>query len=185
MGWWVRCVCGAEKIIRASLLSNSRSDGVSRGCVKCANKTHGMGNTREYHIWNAMLRRCTNKRQIGYENYGGRGITVCPEWDPTQGGGFENFLRDVGPRPSPAHSIDRIDVNGHYEPSNVQWALRGHQHRNKRSNFYIDIHAARALLSAIQQTPTHRLVFTDAVHVLRDATQLGRVKNEPFHCAIS
>jgi len=144
-----------------------------------------MGNTREYFIWKAMLQRCVKNNHISYRNYGGRGITVCPQWDPDQGGSFENFFRDMGPRPSPEHSLDRIDVNGQYEPSNVQWALRGSQHRNKRSNFYIDIHAARALITAIQQTNAHRLVIKDAVKVLRDATQLGRVKNEPFHCAIS
>jgi hypothetical protein len=131
-----------------------------------------------------MLKRCLRKEDINYQNYGGRGITVCPQWDPSRGGTIENFVRDIGPRPSPAHSLDRIDVNGQYEPSNVQWALRGHQARNKRSNFYIDIHAARALICTIQQASTHRLVIADAIKLLRDTTEMGCVKTEPSQRAI-
>jgi hypothetical protein len=136
-----------------------------------------MGNTREYFIWKAMLQRCLKKNHISYLNYGGRGIAVCSQWDRDQGGSFENFFRDVGPRPSPEHTLDRIDVNGQYEPGNVQWVLRSNQARNKRSNFYIDIHATQALIRAIQETNGHRLVIADAVKVLRDATQGGKRQN--------
>jgi hypothetical protein len=144
-----------------------------------------MGHTREYFIWKAMLQRCLKKNHASYQNYGGRGITVCPQWDPDQGGSVENFVRDVGPRPSPKHTLDRIDVNGQYERNNVRWALRESQARNKRSNFYIDIHAARALISAIQQTSTRRLIITDVIKVLRDATRSGPVKTEPCLARIS
>jgi hypothetical protein len=116
-----------------------------------------------------MRRRCFDKRDSQFQNYGGRGITICRQWDPAHGGSLENFLRDVGLRPSPQHSLDRIDVNGHYEPGNVQWALLGVQARNTRRNVYIDVAAARALLAAVENTAEQRLVVYDAIRVLRRA----------------
>lgn len=74
-----------------------------------------------------MRQRCLNPKAIGYKRYGGRGITVCDQWRDS----FEAFLADVGPRPSAAHSIDRIDNDGNYEPGNVRWATTAQQHANK------------------------------------------------------
>lgn len=76
-----------------------------------------------------MKRRCDNPKNISYANYGGRGITVCPEWRDN----FEAFLRDMGPRPA-GHSLDRIDNDKPYEPGNVRWATRGTQANNTRAN---------------------------------------------------
>jgi len=73
-----------------------------------------------------MKSRCNNPRHKHFQHYGGRGITVCPEWD-----GFEQFLADMGHRPSPKHSLDRIDNDGNYEPSNCRWALHQIQMSNK------------------------------------------------------
>lgn len=86
----------------------------------------------EYHIWNSMKQRCTNVRHAGYPEYGGRGIKLCDEWFD-----FEKFLRDMGKRPSKGHSLDRIDPNGNYEPSNVRWATGKVQARNKRNSIYL------------------------------------------------
>lgn len=82
----------------------------------------------ELGIWNAMLFRCYKPTAANYRDYGGRGIRVCMEWRHS----FAAFMRDLGPRPSPRHSLDRIDVDGHYEPGNVRWALPAVQAHNQR-----------------------------------------------------
>lgn len=83
----------------------------------------------EYRIWQAMRQRCNDPSHHNFRHYGGRGIAVCSRWDS-----FEAFLADMGPRPSPKHSIDRIDVRGAYEPSNCRWADAKTQARNKNNN---------------------------------------------------
>jgi hypothetical protein len=81
----------------------------------------------EYFIWKGMRSRCLNRRSRGYANYGGRGVGVCERWAV-----FENFLADMGPRPSSKHSLDRIDSNGNYEPGNCRWAALDVQQVNRR-----------------------------------------------------
>lgn len=93
---------------------------------------HTRGGRRSHHplykIWEAMIRRCENPRDISYDNYGGRGIRVCPRWRAS----FADFLADMGERPTPAHQIDRRKTNGDYEPENCHWATRLEQMRNTR-----------------------------------------------------
>lgn len=88
---------------------------------------HGCSKTKEYLVWSGMIARCTNPKGTGFARYGGRGIAVCSTWRNS----FSAFKRDVGPRPSPLHSIDRIDNDGNYEPGNVRWVTRAVQAANK------------------------------------------------------
>ncbi|SPA00497.1 conserved hypothetical protein [Cupriavidus taiwanensis] len=84
----------------------------------------------EYTAWVDMIQRCTNPKQESYADYGGRGITVCPEWRED----FGRFLADLGPRPSPKHSLERRDIHESYCPSNCRWATNIEQQNNKRTN---------------------------------------------------
>ncbi len=93
----------------------------------------------EYRAWRNMRQRCNNKNVPNYYRYGGRGITVCQQWDT-----FETFLEDMGLRPSAKHSIDRRDNNGNYEPSNCYWATREQQENNKESTILLT-HNGRTL----------------------------------------
>jgi len=90
-----------------------------------------------------MKSRCLNPHVPQYPNYGGRGVTVCDAWSDS----FETFLADMGRRPSPAHSLDRINVDGNYEPSNCRWATNLQQQRNHRKNRRITFRGETKCLS--------------------------------------
>lgn len=83
-----------------------------------------------YHVWQGMIRRCEGENATDYKNYGGRGITVCAEWRNS----YEQFMKDMGPRPTPKHTLERKDTNGNYEPGNCVWATMKEQQNNKRNN---------------------------------------------------
>ena len=122
--WTCRCSCGTEKSIAGYSLTRGRSS----SCRSCSHGTHRSTHTPEFSTWTGIKSRCLYPSAKGYSNYGGRGITICDEWKDS----FEKFREDMGPRPSPKHSIDRIDVNGNYTKENCRWVTRETQARNTR-----------------------------------------------------
>lgn len=92
----------------------------------------GLSNSPEYKVWISMNQRCHNSKTTGFENYGGRGIQVCEDWRGP--GGFVKFYQYIGARPTPKHTLERINNDGNYEPENVKWATRFEQMKNWRRN---------------------------------------------------
>lgn len=145
--WECRCDCGNEGVINGTALRHGGSK--SCGCLKIevaiARLTkHGMKGTPEYRCWKGITERCLNQNKKTFANYGGRGIKMCERWRHS----FENFFADMGPKPTPQHSIERINNDGDYEPENCRWATRIEQSRNKRSNVIIRL----TLVEAAQLT---------------------------------
>jgi hypothetical protein len=142
-----QCDCGTTKDVKGFSLRAGTSQ--SCGCLKLdifrafATK-HGYGGKHKsgtYSSWANMITRCTYEKHGSYPNYGGRGIKVCERWLK-----FENFLKDMGPRP-PGHSIDRIDSNSGYEPVNCRWATTKEQARNVRTNKLLTFNAETLCLA--------------------------------------
>jgi len=124
--WRVRCDCGTEKDVKGDNLKAGST--TSCGCNRIAlRKTHGLYRTPTYYTWRAIISRCTDPKARNYPYYGGRGITLCDRWRQS----FKAFHEDVGTRPD-GMTLDRIDVNGNYEPGNVRWATKIEQEANKR-----------------------------------------------------
>lgn len=141
--WTVRCECGAEKTVVGSELRKGKTN--SCGCLRLEMvkkpRSHGMSYQPQYATWRAMVDRCRLPSHKAYARYGGRGITVCPEWDT-----FEKFWEDMGPTYVPGLSLDRIDNNAGYSKDNCRWTDRKTQSRNKRNNRMIDTPKGRMLI---------------------------------------
>ncbi len=125
--WKCRCDCGNITTVSSS---NLRFNGVkSCGCLPIKNRTkHSLSSSKEYSSWHHMKQRCLNSNSDSYNYYGGRGITICEEWIDS----FEQFYKDVGSMPAKGYTLDRINTNGNYEPSNCKWSTRKEQSINRR-----------------------------------------------------
>jgi hypothetical protein len=126
--WRCRCDCGTERSFRSARLRSGYT--TSCGCARTFNRKHGQTtgrkNTPEYRAYHAAKTRCTNPKQECYPDYGGRGIKFLFT-------SFEQWLAELGPRPTPQHTVDRIEVGGHYAPGNVRWATKSEQRLNSRN----------------------------------------------------
>lgn len=138
-----RCECGKEKEVRKAHMTAGRT--LSCGCLRQELSiqratTHGQFGTPEHSSWAGMLDRCRNPNCRSFARYGARGIRVCDRWLD-----FANFLADMGKRPGPGYSLDRIDPNGHYEPDNCRWATQTEQARNKRRHAVVELPSGERL----------------------------------------
>lgn len=133
----------------------------------------------EFNSWRAMKSRCNSKKYWAYNRYGGRGIKICKRWQGIPG--FENFLNDMGLKPSPNHTLDRIDNNGDYEPSNCRWSVQKVQVRNSNWVTHIDVGNGDELLvevlerNSILSRTYYNRVYTLGWDITRAATQKTRV----------
>ena len=137
--WHCKCSCGKEEDVPEYYMIRPHSPKLDCGHVRKTLKTYY---PQEAGIWNMMHVRCYDRKHVAWKHYGGRGIHVCPEWhkDSPDGMGFDRFLAFVGKRPSPKHTIDRVDNNGSYYPykadgvtPQVRWATGDVQRANQRS----------------------------------------------------
>ncbi len=136
--WLCKCDCGKEKLILGQHLRYGGT--VSCGCssverISILNKTHGETKTRLYKIWCGMICRCKNKNRKSYNIYGARGISVCDEWLNSYKS-FKEWALLNGYQEN--LTIDRIDVNGNYEPSNCRWSTQKEQSNNTRRTVFIE-----------------------------------------------
>lgn len=139
--WRAQCDCGREFRLPSSAISGSQ---LSCGCRRSRMRRPRVASMPEYTAWSAMKQRCYYPKATSYPNYGGRGVSVADEWRND----FKAFLAHVGPKPSPAHTLDRIDSNRNYEPGNVRWATRKEQGRNVRDNHLVEHNGRTMPISA-------------------------------------
>jgi len=134
--WLCRCECGTEKEVSIANVASGKSR--SCGCyhkqrIREALTTHGLSKHPIYNSWASMINRCTSPKNRDFQYYGARGINVCERW-----WNFQGFADDMFPTWQPGMTIDRIDPNGDYEPTNCRWLTIAEQQRNKRSNVLYD-----------------------------------------------
>lgn len=124
--WWFKCECGKSKLLHSSNIVAGKS--LSCGCDK---GTHKNSYVPEWMVWYSMVNRCTNEKSQAWSFYGGRGVNVCESWLE-----YENFILDMGFRPTDKHQLDRVDNSNGYKKSNCRWVLSVDNVRNRRDSKY-------------------------------------------------
>lgn len=148
--WYCKCDCGTYVTVSSDSLVQGKTK--SCGCfhqwsVENSHTTHGENRrgkmTPEYRAWSCMKSRCTNPNLKCYRNYGGRGIKMCKRWFNS----FENFLSDMGRKPSDKHSLDRYpNINGDYKPSNCRWGTKKQQVEGRRNSIWVKFDGRNMIL---------------------------------------
>lgn len=180
----VECVCGSRSLkLRQALVGLYKAK--SCGCLvrgysakRYATEItkHGKSGSLIYKRWRAMITRCNNASQVGFKSYGGRGITVCDRWL-----NFNNFYKDMGEPPFPGATLDRIDNNANYEPTNCKWSTRVEQGSNKRNNRMITFQGETRTLSEWARK-TNLPMKTLWCRIFQRSWSVERALSEPLFC---
>lgn len=170
VAWLCTCDCGKALIVRSGSLKTGKQK--SCGCFRKDFKmVHGGYKLKAFRIWATMKQRCLNPDATSFKAYGGRGIKVCDRWLE-----FENFLVDMGEKPENM-SIDRIDVNGNYEPSNCRWATAKTQSSNRRDNHILTAFGQSKSLAAFADE--YKLGYNTLVRRITKGWEIERALLEP------
>lgn len=175
--WNCLCDCGNSIHVRVVDLrrGNTKSCGCLRRELSTVNATvHGKCGTPEHRTWSGMIGRCRPEAERS-AHYCARGIKVCERWLNS----FEDFLSDMGPRPSSKHSIDRINNDGDYEPENCRWATTVQQVRNRRKTIYCTIAGKRMPLGEAYEGSGKSVPYTTVIGRLRKGWEIGAALNTP------
>lgn len=177
--WLCACTCGTETVVRDNNLRQGKVESCSclrRQLTSERNTKHGFGSTPEAQAWRDMKKRCLNPEDKNYHNYGGRGITVAAEWVDD----FLCFLSDVGSRPNPKSTLDRVDNSKGYCPGNVRWVSMQRQQRNKRVNLLVAVGGVTK--TAVEWAEEYGLCKPTATYRIHRALKLGIPMDEVLSC---
>jgi hypothetical protein len=174
--WLCVCSCGGRSEAHGAALRDGRMK--SCGCFRAEiiknigqrNFKHGLKNTPEWRIWTSVRGRCRSPSNPAYQRYGARGISICSRWDD-----FRLFLADVGPRPSPKHSLDRFpNQSGNYEPGNVRWATSSEQQQNKTNNVVVALGSRTGSLASFFEGGSQNPKYKRALQRLKRGWSASR-----------
>lgn len=144
----IQCKCGNKSSMDVSVLLSGKRF-ACRECSHNARRSNIKCNMGEYGVWSNMLARCCNKNHISYGKYGGAGVVVCDRWNPARGGSFNNFYKDIGPRPSKDHQLDKEAVflgNKVYGPGLAKWVTRKDNCRRRSNTFFVEFNGEKIAL---------------------------------------
>lgn len=170
----VRCDCGVEKIVIATVIKKSKSCGcLTNELIRKEHMTHGDtigGRTKEYRAWKSIKDRCYLKTSKNYKNWGGRGITMCKKWRAS----YEPFLEYMGRAPSKLHQVERPKNMGNYGPGNAIWALPKVQSRNRRTNVYATHKGEK--LCALDWSIKLKMKYWTVIRRIKAGWSIARIK---------
>lgn len=171
--WRCRCECGVDVSVSTHELRRGQ-----KSCINCSKAVskHKMSHLKEYAVWAAMIRRCTNKKDANYSHYGGRGISVSERW--VGDNGFANFISDMGLRPTNGHTLERVNNDGNYEPANCKWATRKEQCRNFRHNRMLTFNGEEKCIS--EWAEIHGMTHDTLSRRLKKGMSIKEALNTPI-----